>query len=178
MPLYFNAAQLPMAGKAFNDAEKLISRHFRTSENELRKNKYDVKTLAFLEEHEVKDGAFAHLCKYSYEKPSDLRPDGKDGFDFYRICLQDNIILDAVERANSFIKFSPLMLYIAVHELIHVLRFGNGEIDFNAAREEKEKEEAIVHNLTRNALQPVKEHDLEIVLDCFSSHFKIGDLFN
>jgi len=70
------------------------------------------------------------------------------------------------------------MLYIAVHELIHVLRFGNGEIDFNAVREEKEKEEFIVHNLTRNVLQPVKEHDLEIVLDCFSSHFKIGDLFN
>ena len=178
MSLYFNAAQLPMAGKAFNDAEKLVSRHFRTSEDELRKNKYDVKTLAFLEEHEVKDGAFAHLCKYSYEKPDGLAGSGKDGFDFYRICLQDNIILDAVERANSFIKFSPLMLYIAVHELIHVLRFGNGEIDFDATREEKEKEEDIVHNLTRNALQPVKEHDLEIVLDCFSSHFKIGDLFN
>jgi hypothetical protein len=178
MSLYFNTAQVPMAGKAFNDAEKLVSRHFRTSEDELRKNKYDVKTLAFLEKHEVKDGAFAHLCKYSYEKPDGLAGNGKDGFDFYRICLQDNIILDAVERANSFIKFSPLMLYIAVHELIHVLRFGNGEIDFNAAREEKEKEEDIVHNLTRNALQPVKEHDLEIVLDCFSSQFKILDLFN
>ena len=178
MPLCFNAAQLPMAGKAFNDAEKLVSRHFRTSEDELRKNKYDVKTLAFLKEHEVKDGAFAHLCKYSYEKPDDFSGDGKNGFDFYRISLQDNIILDAVDRANSFIKFSPLMLYIAVHELIHVLRFGNGEIDFNAAREEKEKEEDIVHNLTRNALQPVKEHDLEIVLDCFSSQSKILDLFN
>jgi hypothetical protein len=178
MSLYFNAAQLPMAGKAFNDAEKLVSRHFRTSEDELRKNKYDVKTLAFLEEHEVKDGAFAHLCKYSYEKPSNLKANGKDGFDFYRICLQDNIILDAVERANSFIKFNPLMLYIAVHELIHVLRFSNGEIDFNAAREEKEKEETVVHNLTRDALLPVKEHDLEIVLDCFSSQFKIFDIFN
>ena len=103
---------------------------------------------------------------------------GENGFDFYRICLQDNIILDAVERANSFIKLSPLMLYIAVHELIHVLRFSRGEIDFNAAREEKEKEEAIVHNLTRDALLPVKAHDLEIVLDCFSSNFKNLDIFN
>ena len=171
MPLYFNALQMPMAKRAFNDAEKLVSRHFRMGEDELRKNKYDVKTLAFLEEHEVKDGAFAHLCKYSYEKPSDLRPEDKDCFDFYRVCLQDNIILDAVDRANSFIKFSPLMLYIAVHELIHVLRFGNGDIDFNASREEKEKEEDIVHNLTRAALQPVKGYDLEIVLDCFSSNF-------
>jgi hypothetical protein len=171
MSLYFNAAHVPVTKKAFNDAEKLVSRHFRMSENELRKNKYDVKTLAFLEDHEVKDGAFAHLCKYSYEKPSDLRPDGKGGFDFYRVCLQDNIILDAVDRANSFIKFSPLMLYIAVHELIHVLRFSNGEIDFEAGTEEKEKEESIVDNLTRAALLPVNGHDLEIVLDCFSSHF-------
>ena len=127
---YFNQAQIPVAARAFNDAEKLVLHHFRLSEEDLRKNKYDVKTLAFLEQHEVKDGAFAHLCKYAYEKPSDLSPEGREGFDFYRVCLQDNIILDAVDRANSFIKFSPLMLYIAVHELIHVLRFGNGRHRF------------------------------------------------
>ena len=175
---YFNSAQMPVAAKAFNDAEKLVSRHFRMSEDDLRKNKYDVKTLAFLAKHEVKDGAFAHLCKYAYEKPSELRRDGREGFDFYRICLQDHIILDAVDRANTFIKFSPLMLYIAVHELIHVLRFGKGDIDFNAPQEEKEQEEKIVHNLTRSALQPVKQNDLEIVLDCFSSQFSISDLCN
>jgi hypothetical protein len=178
MMRYFNQEQIPAAVKAFNDAEKLVSRHFRLNEDDLRKNRYDVKTLAFLEEHEVKDGAFAHLCKYSYEKDSDLGPDGKESFDFYRVCLQDNIILDAVDRANTFIKFSPLMLYIAVHELIHVFRFGNGAIDFNAPQEEKEQEEKIVHSLTKSALQPVKRNDLEIVLDCFSSEYKICDLYN
>lgn len=174
----FNKAEIPIAGRAFSDAEKLVSRHFRMSEGDLRKNKYDVKTLAFLEQHEVKDGAFAHLCKYSYEKSSDLRPEDKEGFDFYRVCLQDNIILDAVDRANTFIKFSPLMLYIAVHELIHVLRFGTGAISFDASQEEKEQEEKIVHHLTRSALQSVKQKDLEIVLDCFSSEFTISDLYN
>jgi hypothetical protein len=175
---YFNNTQIPAAAKAFNDAEKLVSRHFRLSEDDVRKNKYDVKTLAFLEKHEVKDGAFAHLCKYSYAKPSDLGSVGEEGFDFYRVCLQDNIILDAVDRANTFIKFSPLMLYIAVHELIHVLRFGAGVVDFNAPQEEKEREEKIVHHLTRSALQPVKQNDLEIVLDCFSSEYQICDLYN
>jgi hypothetical protein len=129
-----------------------------------------VKTLAYLNEREIKDGTFAHLCKYSYTKTEELDENDK-GFDFYRICLQDNTILDAVQRANPFIKLSPLMLYIAVHELIHVLRFTSGEIDFEASMEEKEKEEGIVHNLTRSALQPVKESDLEIILDCFSSNF-------
>jgi hypothetical protein len=171
MPLYFNAAQVPMAKRAFNDAESLVSHHFRLSEGQFKKNKYDVKTLAYLDEQEIKDGAFAHLCKYSYEKPGGFAGNSRDSFDFYRICLQDNSILDAVQRANPFIKLESLMLYIAVHELIHVLRFNRGEIDFNADREEKDKEEAIVDNLTRASLQRVKGHDLEIVLDCFSSHF-------
>ncbi len=178
MVRYFNAKQLPLANKAFNDAEKLVARNFRISEEQLKKNRYDLKTLAYLEQHEIKEGAFAHLCKYVYEKPDSSTEKNKEGFCFYRICLQDNIILDAVERANSFIKFNSLMLYIAAHELIHVLRFSNGEIDFDASLEKKEQEEAIVHNLTKIALQSVKHHDLDIVLDCFSSSFKICDLYN
>jgi hypothetical protein len=148
------------------------------SGDQFKKNKYDVKTLAYLDQQEIQDGTFAHLCKYSYEKPDVFAGSGKDGFDFYRICLQDNIILDAVDRANTFIKFSPLMLYIAVHELIHVTRFGNGAVDFNASQEEKEQEEKIVHKLTRSALQQVQQNHLEIVLDCFSSEFAISDLYN
>jgi hypothetical protein len=178
MPLYFNTAQVPIAKRAFNDAEKLVSYHFRLSNDQFKRNKYDVKTLAYLDEQEIKDGTFAHLCKYSYEKPVGLAVNGEDKFDFYRVCLQDNIILDAVERANPFIKLSPLMLYIAVHELIHVLRFESGEIDFEAGAEEKAKEEVIVNNLTRAALLPVKGYDLEIVLDCFNSNFKNFDTFN
>jgi len=175
---YFNSTQLPLAGKAFCEAEKLVSRHFRISDEQWKKNKYDVKTLAYLEQHEIKEGAFAHICKYSYEKQDDAAGKTINTFDFYKICLQDNIILDAVERANSFVKLSPLMLYIAVHELIHVLRFASGEIVFEASVEQKEQEEALVHNLTKIALQPAQDHDLDIILDCFSSSFKIRDLYN
>ncbi|PKN75768.1 MAG: hypothetical protein CVU52_05770 [Deltaproteobacteria bacterium HGW-Deltaproteobacteria-10] len=178
MVRYFNTTQIPLTNKAFSDAEKLVSRNFRISEEQLKKNRYDVKTLAYLEQHEIKEGAFAHLCKYAYERPDSSAKQNKEGFHFYRICLQDNIILDAVERANSFIKFNPLMLYIAAHELIHVLRFSSGEIDFDASVEKKEQEEVIVHNLTKVALQSARHHDLDIVLDCFSSNFKIYDLYN
>jgi len=178
MTRYFNSEQLPLAGKAFVEAERQVMRYFRLSEEQLRRNRYDVKTLAFLAKHEVKDYAFAHLCKYSYEKPSARAQNGKDNFDFYRICLQDNRILDAVERANSFVKFSHLMLYIAVHELIHVLRFENGDIDFCAPQEKKEKEEEVVHSLTRSTLRPLKNYGLEIVLDCFDSQFDICSLYS
>lgn len=175
MSRYFNSAQIPAAAKAFTDAEGLVLRQFRLEHDDLRKSRYDVKTLAFLEEHEVEDGAFAHLCKYTYETPAASVKDGKEEIEFYRVCLQDNIILDAVERANSFIKLSPLLLYIAVHELIHVLRFQNGDMDFHAPPDKKSQEEVIVHNLTRQALQPVNHAHMDIVLDCFSGQFTIGD---
>ena len=109
----FDRTQIPLAARAFNEAEMLVCRYFRLTGDELRKNRYEVKTLAFLEQHEVKDGAFAHLCKYTYEKRSVDASDGCEGFDFYRVCLQDNVILDAVDRAGSFVKLAPLMLYVA-----------------------------------------------------------------
>ncbi|HPD56242.1 MAG TPA: hypothetical protein P5294_02655 [Smithellaceae bacterium] len=176
MARFFNENQLPLAARAFADAEKLVSGYFRVSENKFKQNRYDVKTLAYLDEHEIKDGAFAHLCKYTYQKPEGLAQRNEYGFDFYRVCLQDNNILDAVQRANPFIKLSPLMLYIAAHELIHVLRFASGEIDFHAAEEEKEKEETIVHNLTKNTLQAARHKDMDLVLECFSNNFKILDI--
>ncbi len=178
MARLFSEFQLPLANKAFADAEKLVSGYFRLNESQFKKHKYDVKTLAYLDEHEIKDGAFAHLCKYSYERPEGETQSAGVNFDFYRVCLQDNIILDAVQRANPFIKLSPLMLYIAVHELIHVLRFENGESDFHAPAQEKENEEAIVHNLTKNTLKMVNHQDMGMVLDCFSNNFKIFDTYS
>jgi Na+-transporting NADH:ubiquinone oxidoreductase subunit NqrA len=53
------------------------------SEDQLRQNKYDVKTLAYLTQHEVKDGAFAHLCKYSFEKPANSEQKDKEKSGYY-----------------------------------------------------------------------------------------------
>ncbi|MEW6334148.1 MAG: hypothetical protein AB1558_07740, partial [Thermodesulfobacteriota bacterium] len=126
-----------------------------------------------LQEHEVHEGAFAHLCKYEYEREQGRR---RPGLHFYRICLQDNRILDAVERAHSFIRISPLLLYIAAHELVHVIRFDRGEGNFDATEAEKSDEEEKVHRITRSLLKPVTDADLNLVLDCFSDRYQIGDL--
>jgi len=177
MARVFNENQLPLAARAFADAEKLVSGYFHVGESAFKQNRYDVKTLAYLDEHEIKDDAFAQLCKYSYRQPPDETQRGRGEFEFYRICLQDNNILDAVQRANPFIKLGPLMLYIAVHELIHVVRFARGEIDFHVAQEEKEKEEKVVHQLTQHALRVARCKDMDLVLDCFSNHFNIFDTY-
>jgi len=173
MGRYFNAEQISLAGRSFAQAEQMASRYFRVAPGEWQEYRYDVRTLAYLDQHEVREGAFAHLCKYEYGK--DPEPEG-GGLHFYRICLQDDRILNAVERANSFIRPAPLLLYIAAHELVHVIRFGRGEGNFDASGEEKSGEEEKVHRITRTLLKPITDAELHLVLDCFSDRYKIGDL--
>ncbi|MCL2669553.1 MAG: hypothetical protein FWE89_02605 [Syntrophaceae bacterium] len=173
MARYFSAVQIALTGQAFAEAEQLAVRFFRLSQTEWKEHRYDFKTLAFLEHHEVREGAFAHLCKYQSRGGTDGQV---EGVDFYRICLQDDRILDAVERASSFIRLGPLLLYIAAHELVHVVRFEQGEGHMNAPKAEQEGEEEKVHRITSDLLKPAADRDLNLVLDCFSNRYRIGDL--
>jgi len=99
-------------------------------------------------------------------------------FNLYRICLQDNRILDAIQRGSSFIKLVPLMLYIATHELVHILRFERGESDFDLPEGERRKEEGRVDAITRSILSPMADHELNLILDCFGSSYRIGHTSN
>ena len=173
MKRFFSPTQISLAGRTFAEAERLAGGYFRLSPAEWRSHRYDVKTRAFLEEHEVQEGAFAHLCRYEYRQEPETAERRRH---FYRICLQDERILDAVERAHSFIRLSPLLLYIAAHELVHVIRFEREEVSFEADESEKTDEEETVHRITRNLLKPVTNGDLSLVLDCFSNDYRIGDM--
>jgi len=174
--MHFNPVQRSLANNVFQQAEGLARQYFRLNRDEMKKYRYDVKTLAHLEKHEVRDGAFAHLCRYHFNKDQDSEKSGD--LYFYRVCLQDNRILDAVERGHSFVRLNPLLLYIAAHELVHIIRFEAREIDFDATREEKEREEDKVHTITRDLLQSSISPDLRLIFDCFSNRYKIGDIFN
>ena len=173
MGCYFNASEISLSCLTFAQAEKMAGQYFHLNPLEWKTHRYDVKTLAYLDQHEVKKEAFAHLCKYEFDKEQE--PEGR-GHHFYRICLQDDRILDAVERANSFIRLSPLLLYIAAHELVHVIRFDRDEVNFDASEKQKSEEEETVHRITRNLLKPMTGPDLNLVLDCFSDRYQIGDL--
>jgi len=160
----------------FRHAEELAEGYFHLGRGGLKVHRYEVETLARLRDHEMDSKAFAHLCRYLYQKEDDA--DHPDNFYFFKICLQDNRILDAVKRSRPFVKLEPLMLYIAAHELVHVIRFNGREIEFDAPLEEKIVEEDKVHSITRNMLQPVADTEINLVLDCFSSRYDIGDIFN
>lgn len=173
--MYFNPAQMSLADSAFQHAEKLAGRYFRISPEAVKAHRYDIRTLAYLDRHEVNSQAFAHLCKYDCHQSD--KAGLEQGLHFYRICLQDNRILDAVDRAGPFIKLNPLLLYIAAHELVHVIRFDGGYIDFDAPLAEKQREEEKVHEITRDMLSNLARLELNLVLECFSSRYQLGDLY-
>lgn len=172
----FNAEEKFRVTKAFLCAEGLTGAFFDIEPGEWFARRYDVRTLFQLESHEIRAIAFAHLCKYT--APEEGGKDPLTGPHFYRVCLQDNRILDAVERGSSFIKLVPLMLYIATHELVHILRFEMGESDFDMPAEARAKEEKRVDAITRNILSPGADRELNLVLDCFGNGYRIGDVSN
>ena len=172
----FSPSEIILVKKMFHRAEELVEGYFRLGRGGLKAHRYEVETLARLEDHEVDSKAFAHLCRYLYQKGGDA--DHPDNFYFFKICLQDDRILAAVKRSGPFVKLEPLMLYIAAHELVHVIRFNSREIDFDAPLEEKIVEEDKVHTITGNMLQSVADTDINLVLDCFSSRYQIGDIYN
>lgn len=171
--MYFNPLQISRIKETFGHAERLVGFYFRRRPEEIRAQRYGIRTLAHLETHEVNEGAFAQLCRYQYRRENGPSEGGRS-FDFYRICLQDNRILDALERGRSFIKFDPLLLYIAIHELIHVIRFTSGQSEFDVALDERKKEEEKVNQLTKDILRPLPDSDIKLVLKCFSADYDIG----
>lgn len=173
--MYFSVPEKSTVQRSFGHAEKLAERYFVLGSGGIRSLRYEVQTLAHLNEAEIREDAFAHLCRYYCRKEG--RDDHPHNYYFYKVCLQDNRILDAVERGSSFIKLGPLMLYIALHELVHVVRFHSGDVDFNASIEEKILEEDRVHGITRNILHPIGDPDVNLVIDCFTERYHVGDIF-
>jgi len=170
----FSADEKAVVQRSFLDAEGFARHFFRLSANEWKAHRYEVKTLAHLESHERSDQAFAQLCKYVCRKKDEGgRP---ADFHFFRVCLQDSRILDAVTRGGGFIRFPALMLYIAAHELVHIIRFNRGESKFDLEPADREREEEQVHTLTRRMLSPRADSHLNLVLDCFGNDYRIGDL--
>ena len=93
---------------------------------------------------------------------------GSSRFDFYKVCLQDHVILKALQREEKETLFLPLVIYILTHELIHIVRFNRFEQRFFAIPQEKEKEEIRVHAITYEILKGLRYRGMSAVLDSFS----------
>ncbi len=86
---------------------------------------------------------------------------------FFKICIQDHVIRQAVER-DSHIGLLPLTAYVMIHELIHVVRFAKFLQRFDSTAAEQDAEEKRVHAITYDLLQKTRIQGLPEVLAAFN----------
>ncbi|HUV49438.1 MAG TPA: hypothetical protein VMW78_00205 [Anaerolineae bacterium] len=161
----FNPDQLKTVNDSVAIAEELVSNFYKMSEAQWLHRRYDVKTLVDLCPDETTDGPFAQIVRYKGRlKDTSL---SSSTYDFYKICLQDHSILAALKQSPGMELFL-FILYIIVHELIHIVRFSKFIQSFDASCEERNMEEKRVHEETREILSSVRIAGLADVLKFYS----------
>ncbi|SMC46512.1 hypothetical protein SAMN02746065_102220 [Desulfocicer vacuolatum DSM 3385] len=160
---FFNKKQLHQVREAVSAAEDLVSDYYKMSSAQWLRSRYEVRTAGDLESHEVVDGPFAQVLGYrACPKDASL---GSASYDLYRICIQDSTILRVVSTASGDLKLFPFLLYVIVHELVHIVRFARFQQIYSCAREADcaMEEELVVHALTRRILKKISVPGLEQV---------------
>jgi hypothetical protein len=161
---HFDDHQIQTVNQSVSMAEELVSNHFKMSDYQWLRPKYDVKTRINLRPDEIVDGPFAQIIRYEGKRRGSSL--GSDTYDFYKICLQDQAILAALDHAPA-LELLPFCLYIITHELIHIVRFSRFLQSFDATPDEKLSEERRVHEITHRILRDARGIGLENVLDYF-----------
>ena len=149
----FNAAQSATVNRAVALAEELVSNDYKMSTSQWLARRFDVNTLADLKPNEIVHGPFAQIIRYEGQRKNTAL--GSGTYDFYKICMQDHCILAALEKFPD-LELLPFILYIVVHELVHIVRFTQFVQNFEASPDEMMAEEARVHGKTHDILSRVQ----------------------
>ncbi|MBW1779377.1 MAG: hypothetical protein JRL30_01435 [Deltaproteobacteria bacterium] len=163
----FKQHELMTVSDALDIAEDATGNFFKFSIGQWKRYGYDVKTLSSLNRKEISSFALAVLSK-GMRVLHDFEPRTKTR-DFYFICLQDHLILRALERDQN-LALLPFLVYIFTHELVHIVRFCNYFQRFEVTENERAEEEEIVHSLTFEILKDFSLSQLGYVLDSYQGH--------
>lgn len=163
----FSTEQIEIVESCVTMAEELVSNFYKMSASQWSACcKYDIKTMADLCPEETIFGPFAQIIRYQGQrKDSSL---GSSTYDFYKICLQDHTILAALAKVPGM-QLYPFVLYIVLHELIHIIRFSKFLQNFDASHEEIRLEEIRVHEITRQILSNIQIPGLKPVLKFYEN---------
>ena len=160
----FSDRELTVVNNAVAMAEELVSNYYKMSAGEWLRPRYDIKTRAELTPQEIVEGPLAQIIRYEGKRADS--PLGSSTYDFYKICLQDQAILNALQK-NPNIDLYAFTLYVITHELIHIVRFSKFFQRFDASPEEKHSEEIRVHELTHGILDGVRVEGLDAVFEFY-----------
>jgi hypothetical protein len=169
----FDSKQKSWVGETLEIAETLAQEYFEVDLDDFERFPYDLQTLANLQGPEKTRRALAQVCRYEYQKsnqPRKITPK-----QFYRICLQDDKILDRTNKETPEI-LRPLLLYVISHELIHVIRFSMDPERFHLSPKEKIIEEKSVHRMTYELLKTFKDPWVELLLHHYRRWWASGAL--
>lgn len=164
----FDKEHIEVMSRAIAVAEELVSGYYKLSVSELSSVRYDFRTQKDLSEYEIVNGPLAQVLRYK-ANPSDL-VHSAESYDFYKICIQDHRILEVIE-SNSELDMFGFFLYIAVHELVHVIRFFKFFQNFDASRAERLSEEKKVHGITVKILSKINSSEIRRI-SVFFDHWQ------
>ena len=165
--LAFKNDNIETISEALAIAEEKTGDHYKFSLGQWKRHRYDVKTLLSLEEDEITSFAFALLNKRSrIVEGFDCSTKKRD---FYFICLQDHLILNALQKDKD-LSLLPLLVYIFTHELVHIVRFCNFYQRYDISGKFRETEEGIVHETTFDILKNSSLRNMEYILDSYKMH--------
>jgi hypothetical protein len=152
----FNTVQQRVVRGARERAASLVSNYYRVAPREWQRMPYEVRTLRSLDSSEVTDEAFAQTVCYTFrrEAGSLVLEEG----DFFRICLQDHRILDAMRDLQ--LRLEPLLTCVLTHELVHVVRFGQHLQRIDLPQELRSCEEQKVEKTTQAILSRAGDPDI------------------
>jgi hypothetical protein len=154
----FNERQIHLLDQAIDISEDIVADHFKISTSQWRHYRYDIQSLKDLSPEEITDMAYAQILRYGQHPQERFR--GSLRGEYFKICLQDHVILRTLE-GQSNLPFVPFLIYIVTHELIHIVRFARFLQSFIATPTERELEEARVHELTKELLKKRKISGIE-----------------
>lgn len=169
---FFGDPELEMLRDIQPLAEELVGEYFQLTSFGPIKRCYDVITLQEKASECVEPQALAKLCRYDRSE----RPiDGSQRVSrFYRIALQDDAILG---RVTEGLKLRALLLYVLVHELIHIVRFESFQVFYDTTESTRMDEEITVHHLATQVLKSIWDQDIESVVEKLSpSRVDVVDL--
>ncbi len=153
MTRFFDENELEQVAAATLQAEDMVYNYFKFSSSQWLKNRYDIKTARDLLPHERVKGPFAQVLKYEGRR-RELSL-SSSVFSLYHVCIQDPAIISLIAESPE-IDLGPFLLYVLVHELVHVVRFVRFEHRYENACEAEVtlEEEKKVHGITHDIIAP------------------------
>ena len=151
----FTPSDLSTIERASVLAEAMTGEYFSLAPDEWKRNPYGIFTRKEVERPLDGETIFAQVVRLRTGRGQSRDRNQGDSFG---IILQDPNILRALLRSTLHDLWT-LVLFILTHELIHIVRFQRFAVDFHAPEVERDREEKLVHAITREILAGVTNTD-------------------